>query len=105
VGGYRQVSQTASTHTVRQLSAYQLEPSDRVDCVTGSVDANLGARMRAVTVSVALPTGVGLDDAIQMAEELMSIRLSGAATVNVEAFPRGTVRSDADQQCGRTGPN
>jgi len=64
--------------------------------VTEGLDAALIGRLRAVAVAVAVQTGPGLDDAITLAEELISSGLGGSGTVEVASLPSGSVRSDAE---------
>lgn len=66
--------------------------------MTEVLDAALIGRLRAVAVTVAMPIGPGLDEAIMVAEELVSSGLGGSGTVEVASLPRGSVRSDAEPQ-------
>lgn len=61
-----------------------------------SVPPDLHARLNCVAVAFILPTGLRVDDAVAVAEDLASSGPVGDATVEVAALSRNSPRSDAE---------
>ncbi len=59
-------------------------------------DADLDARLHSVAVIFVLPTGLRVDDAVAVAEDLVVSGFIGEATVDVAALSRDSLASDAE---------
>jgi hypothetical protein len=58
--------------------------------------AELDARLHRVAVAFVLPTGLRVDDAVAVAEDLVASGFMGEATVEVAALSRDSLVSDAE---------
>lgn len=65
-----------------------------------SVQPDLDARLRRVPVDFILPTGLRVDDAVRVAEDLVASGVHGEATAKVAALSRNSLGSDADRLYG-----
>lgn len=64
--------------------------------MTKSVEPHLDARLRRVAVDFILPTGLRVDDAVRVAEDLVASGVHGEATVEVAALSRESLGGDAE---------
>jgi hypothetical protein len=64
--------------------------------VTESTERDPEARLHRVAVSFILPTGLRVDDAVAVAEDLVASGFTGEATVEVAALSRNSLVSDAE---------
>ena len=64
--------------------------------MTGSVQPDLDARLRRVAVDFILPSGLRVDDAVRVAEDLVASGVHDEATVQVSALSRDSLGSDAE---------
>jgi hypothetical protein len=64
--------------------------------VTESLPPDLAARLNRVAVAFILPTGLRVDDAVAVAEDLVASGFAGDATVEVAALSRNSPGSDAE---------
>ncbi len=64
--------------------------------MTESLQPDLDARLHRVAVDFILPTGLRVDDAVAVAEDLVASGFIGDATVEVAALSHGSLSSDAE---------
>lgn len=64
--------------------------------MTESLQPDLDARLHRVAVDFILPTGLRVDDAVALAEDLVVSGFTGEATVEAAALRRNSLGSDAE---------
>lgn len=64
--------------------------------MTESLQPDLDARLHRVAVDFILPTGLRVDDAVALAEDLVVSGFMGEATIEVAALSRDSLGSDAE---------
>ncbi len=68
-----------------------------IACMTEVVGPDQLARLHLVAVGFRLPEGPRIEDAVVLAEDLLSSGVTGPATVGVACLDRGAIRSEAEQ--------
>lgn len=68
----------------------------KIGRVTESPRPDLEARLRRVAVGFILPSGLRVDDAVEVAEDLVASGYMGEATIEVAALTRDSLSSDAE---------
>lgn len=64
--------------------------------MTESLQSDFDARLHRLAVDIILPTGLRVDDAVAVAEDLVESGVATEATVEVAAMSRDSLRSDAE---------
>jgi hypothetical protein len=79
-----------------RFAADECVSGGKIRHVTNDLQPDLDARLRRVAVDLILPTGLRVDDAVRLAEDLVVSGADGEATIEVAALRRDSLGSDAE---------
>lgn len=73
-----------------------MRSGEKILYVTERLQPDLNARLRRVAVDFILPSGLRVDDAVMVAEDLVASGVHSGATVEVATLSRDSLSSDAE---------